>query len=435
MRLKPLVPLILKQCPGASTSVSGWVQSCRKMKNVAFIDINDGSSIQSLNVVTTPDKVAGIQTGACVKIDGKLVESSGKQKLELQAENISIYGNVGSDYPLQKKYHSSEFLRTLPHLRWKTRHNAQILRTRSWMLSRLSQFFDSRRMVQVNTPVLTSSDCEGAGEVFELSKGPEFFGKNAYLTVSSQLHLEAYVAALNRVWTLTPAFRAEASDTNRHLSEFWLVEAELAFIDREQLIGVCIDMIHSIIPSAEIAQGLLDAKRSDEERAELETRWDWLGRDWPVISYTEALDLVNAESDLRPLKWGENIPSLHEKFIAGEIMKAPTVITDYPLSLKPFYMSKSSETTADCFDILLPEIGEIVGGSMRESDYDTLLKNIKASGMSLESIEWYLDLRKHGSFPHGGYGLGLERMIMYACGLDNIRDAVGFVRHFKNLPC
>jgi len=441
--MRPLISAIRQTAAvGSRASVDGWVQSVRKMKNVAFADIGDGSSVHSLNVVfDRPEQAAELSTGACVQVDGQIVESPGKQKFELQADSVKVLGPAGPDYPLQKKYHSREFLRQLPHLRWKTRQAAQVLRYRSWAMAQLQQFFIKNDVCQVNSPIITSSDCEGAGEVFTIEKSQEFFGKPAYLSVSSQLHLEVFAASLSRVWNMTPAFRAEASDTNRHLSEFWIAEVELAFISKlEELTKFCEHMTQATVPADAMREELLVSKRDGETRAKLENRWNIVSKPWTTLTYTEAVDLLNKSGKVPPLVWGQQLPSEHEKFLASELVNGITVVTDYPESFKPFYMKASEhqepgKPTVACFDVLFPEIGEVVGGSMREDSYELLKRRMALKNMNSAGLEWYTDLRKFGSFPHGGYGLGFERLVMYLCGLDNVRDATGFVRGFGQLPC
>lgn len=408
------------------------------MKRVAFADLTDGSSPHALPVVLDPVTHPSLATGSCVEIQGRLQESIGRQNTELLADNVRVLGPAGSDYPLQKKYHSPEYLRQLPQLRWKGRQAQQVLRYRSWAMSQFTQFFNDENCIQVNSPVLTSSDCEGAGEVFRLSKSEEFFGKPVYLTVSSQLHLEVFAAALGRVWNATPAFRAEASDTNRHLSEFWMVEAELAFLDDlKDLWGFCERQVKSAVPRGQQAEDLLASKRTSEARDKLIARWEVLEKPWVVVGYQEACNLLEDAFEKGLVSSGPSggLGSEHEKFLAGSIMGAPTVVTDYPADQKPFYMLASGQDTVACFDVLLPEIGEIVGGSLRETDEFKLRQKLISLGMDVEALGWYLDLRRYGSFPHGGYGLGFERLVMYACGLDNIRDASGFSRGFGMCPC
>lgn len=424
--------------PGEAARAQGWVSSVRKMKKWAFADITDGSSVEPLSVILTPDQAAKLSTGACVDIRGQVKESpkGATQAVELHADSVKLLGEADSTYPLQKKYHSREFLRQFPQFRWKTRTAAQVLQYRSFAIKQLTDFFNENDVVQVNSPILTSSDCEGAGEVFGLEKSLDFFGKQAYLSVSSQLHLEVYCAALARVWNMTPAFRAEASDTNRHLSEFWMVEAELAFLDSlAELTGFCEQMVKATVPTGSIKHSLLASKRDQEARDRLEQRWETLAGKWTTMTYTDAVDFINAHgTKVSTAKWGDGLSSEQEKFLAGTL-GTPVVVTDYPTEIKPFYMKASSSQTVACFDLLIPDVGELVGGSMREDNYEKLLANLEKYDMNPESMSWYTDLRKYGSFPHGGYGLGFERLVMYTCGLDNIRDATGFIRGFGQLPC
>lgn len=436
--MHPRLKVLEQVGPGARAVANGWVESSRRMKRVAFADLTDGSSPRPLPVVLDPAKHPTLNTGACVEIEGTLKESIGKQKVELEAEKVKVVGPAGGDYPLQKKYHSPEYLRQLPQLRWKTRQAQQILRYRSWALTQFANFFNSEDCVQVNSPILTASDCEGAGEAFKIAGSEEFFGKPVYLTVSSQLHLEVFAAALGRVWNATPAFRAEASDTNRHLSEFWMIEAELAFVNNlKELWGFCERQVKSAVPRGRQAEDLLASKRTSEACNKLESRWRILEKPWAAVEYREACNLLEQAFDkgLVSNRPTDGLNSEHEKFLAGTIMNAPTVVTDYPSDQKPFYMLPSGPNTVACFDVLLPEIGEIVGGSLREHDELKLRQHMSTLGMDIAAMNWYLDLRKYGSFPHGGYGLGFERLVMYACGIDNIRDASGFSRGFGMCPC
>ncbi|CAN6625376.1 asparagine--tRNA ligase, mitochondrial [Trichomonascus vanleenenianus] len=434
---------------GETASVNGWVRSVRRLKNVAFADLADGTSSSSLMVVMPPELSKELSTGACVNITGTLKQSPGaNQHVELEASaasDIRVIGPASSEYPLQKKYHTPEFLRTIPQFRWKTQGFSAVLRYRSYALSRISSFFEGAEFTQVNSPLFTSSDCEGAGETFCVSSpnNPEFFGpKRANLTVSSQLHLEVYAAALSRVWNFTPAFRAEESDTNRHLSEFWMVEAEIAFPENglESVMSNAENMIRSAVPKGKAADDLLNSIRQKDKKELVESRWQALsGEAWPRITYTEAIEILEksaAKSKLRRLSWGDSLGSEHEKFLAGEYFKSPVFVTHYPTEQKPFYMQKSSDgKTVACFDLLVPGIGELIGGSMREGDYASLMAAMEATGMNVEDLSWYTDLRKYGSFPHGGYGLGFERLVCYVCGVENIRDAIGFPRHVGSCVC
>lgn len=423
-------------------TVNGWVRSVRRLKKIAFADIADGTSEKSLMVVMNPDESKDLTTGTCVEIMGNLKPSEGtKQALEMEAQSIKTLGPADSDYPLQKKYHSPEFLRTIPQFRWKSARNSSILRYRSYAQNAFSHFYTENHFTQVNSPIITSSDCEGAGEVFKVNSpnNAEFFKKaDSYLTVSSQLHLEVYAAALSRVWNMTPAFRAEESDTNRHLSEFWMVEAEMAFTKSlNDVMSIAEGMVRSSIPRKEMATDLLESIRDQERRDIVKKRWEMVDKkeEWPRVTYTEAIEIIQNSPLKKNIKWGDDLASEHEKYLAGEIYKGPVFVTDYPTSLKPFYMKKSSDSTVACFDLLVPEFGELIGGSLREDDYNQLIQNMEKSGMNLKDMEWYTDLRKYGSFPHGGFGMGFERWISYTCGIDNIRDSIGFPRWAGSCVC
>lgn len=418
--------------PNTRGAVRGWVQSLRRMKNVWFLDVNDGSSVDPVAVVAPPQPQP-VHTGAAVEATGRVVAGRGKQSVELQTDTLRVLGPATADFPLQKKYHSPEFLRQLPQFRWRTRHNAQLLRARSWALHELSSFFHDQGIFEVHAPLITSSDCEGAGEVFRLHT--DLFDTDAYLTVSTQLHLEVLAAALGNVYTITPAFRAERSDTNRHLAEFWLVEAELSFCSRENLLQLTEKLLRCLVPRDAVANELLNSKRDSADQVTMQRRWETLRGKWAQISYSDALSELNASKLAPPLVWGDVLTSEHEKALATHITRAPTFVTDYPLAQKPFYMSRSSESTADCFDLILPELGEVVGGSMRESDAGALAANISARKMNLEQLQWYVDLRRQGSAPHGGFGVGFDRLLMYMHNVANIRDVVTFPRYPGHLPC
>jgi asparaginyl-tRNA synthetase len=443
---------ILGTQDASPVTINGWIKSVQKLKNVAFLNISDGNCAQGVMAVLQPDQVTSdLTTGACVFVKGNLVSSQGKkQGLELQAESVKVTGTV-DEYPIQKKFHKQEFLRTLPALRWRTSVNSSTLRYRSFCMAQMTNFFAENDFVQTNPPLLTSSDCEGAGEVFKVAgggKGDKFFGdKPAYLTVSTQLHLEVLAAAVGRVWTFTPAFRAENSDTNRHLSEFWMAEAEISFIDDlEPLMDLAEGMVKSCLaPLMEegnkARNDLLDARRSAEQKEELLDRWDMANCDFPRLTYKQAIKILNLQHLKEPFAhrpdYEVGLRSEHEKWLATEYFISPVFVTDYPKEQKPFYMKQSphdSQTVA-CFDLLMPHIGEVIGGSVREDNYDTLLKNIETTGMDKSALEWYLELRKQGSTPHGGFGMGFERLISYATGIENIRDVTAFPRWVDNCSC
>lgn len=443
-----------------NVTINGWIKSVRKSKNIAFADISDGTVGTSLPVVMAPDLAKSLLTGACVEITGKVQPSQGKQDYEVLAENVRVLGPATKDYPLQKKFHTKEFLRSIPEYRWKTNTGSSVLRYRSSSIAKISNYFDNLDFTQVNSPLITASDCEGGGEVFQISggkEGPEFFGpgKTAYLSVSSQLHLEVFTGALSRVWNLTPAFRAEDSDTNRHLSEFWMIEAEIAFVEKlDQVMTVAENMIRSAVsPLLEEgnshAKDLLAVKRDEEGKSMLLDRWKMIAgssEPWKRISYTEAIEILQSlykdNEDIfggeKAPQWGDGLASAHEKYLAGEYFKGPVFITDYPASQKPFYMlgnQSDGGKTVSCFDLVVPHIGELIGGSMRESSYEKLVQYMKDRDMNPEDLKWYLKLREHGSFPHGGYGMGFERFVAFITGQDNIRDVIGFPRWAGSCIC
>lgn len=444
----------------SDVSVHGWVKSVRKSKNVGFADVSDGTTGTPVSVVMTPAEAKSLLTGACVEIQGKFKPSQGRQDFEVLAEKVIVKGPSTKEYPLQKKYHSQEFLRSIPEYRWKTNTGAATLRYRSKAISLISNYFENKDFTQVNSPIITSSDCEGGGEVFQISggkEGPEFFGANrpAYLTVSSQLHLEVFTGALSRVWNLAPAFRAEASDTNRHLSEFWMIEAEVAFVDElNQVMTVAEEMIRSAVAPLlksdnKFAKDLLALNQDEEAKKSLKGRWEMLAgstEPWARVTYTEVINILqglHADNKkvfggLAPPQWGDDLASVHEKYLAAEHFKGPVFVTDYPSTIKPFYMLSNSSDggkTVSCFDLIVPQIGELIGGSMRESSYEKLASSMTQRGMDLDDLKWYLKLRENGSFPHGGYGMGFERFIAFITGQENIRDVVGFPRWAGSCVC
>lgn len=364
-------------------------------------------------------------------------------------------------YPLQKKYQTPEFLRTLLHLRPRIPANANLLHLRSNIISTLTAFFVERSFIQCHTPIITPSDCEGAGEVFTITRPENFFGAPKYLTVSSQLYLEALTAAIPKVWTLSPAFRAEKSDTPRHLSEFYMLEVEIAFIDTlDPLVALIEDMVKTLIRSistSRLGKETLFAVGDEGKARELEERWEGLlERPWSRITYTEAISRLSSAVEqgevqfISPPVWGATLQAEHERFLAQTVFNGPVFVTDYPKSLKPFYMLPSAGTaptpgggeTVACFDLLVPAVGELIGGSLREHRYDELLAEMQKRGMAVgdggedeESLRWYLELRKWGSIKHGGFGLGFDRLVCYLAGVENIREAVAFPRWVGRCDC
>lgn len=447
----------------------GHIKSVRSFKKLTFVDISDGSSHHSLNVVM--DNVAGSSNeetqftiGQSVEVNGQWVESKGTQANEIRIlkkdprHSIKILGSVPSNYPIQKKLLTLQFLRTHPTLRHRTSTLASVLRFRSRVEQELATFFQKNGCIKVSPPLITSSDCEGAGEQFKIEslhkQKDQFFDKSVYLSVSGQLHLEVLALSLNRVWCLSPCFRAEDSNTSRHLSEFWMLEAELSYVTEiAQLTDFVENMIRSVVLSSkdlEIETGLyidlFHSKYSKEDRHKLTTRWDsLLQKDkWPSITYQGALGIINKHKHkgTSVLTWGDDILTEDEKWLAGSHFNSPVFVTDYPKSQKPFYMPNldpeiydPAKPTVACFDLLIPEIGELVGGSLREHDYDKLVYEMKTRNMDIECMEWYLSTRLNGSVPHGGFGLGFERLISYLSGLDNIKDISAFPRAPELCQC
>ncbi|QPG75936.1 hypothetical protein FOA43_003322 [Brettanomyces nanus] len=452
-------------CANSPISLKGWVSGTRISKNVAFVDMVDGTTYEDVKCVVRPPYLLpnAVKVGTSIKIDNGLwVEGRGKQKYEVQVtenSSIGVIGEVEELFPLLKKQHTEKFLRTIPQYRWRKPEEAAILRFRSNVETALVNFFDQHSFTKTHPPIMTSSDCEGAGELFTVEAASNasldkcFFGKEAYLTVSTQLHLEVLCAALNRVWTLTPCFRAEESDTNRHLSEFWMLEAEMAFTSRvDQLTDFSELMIKSVISKLfsdfyGMGSNLLKTA-SKEQGASMLKRWEMLlGQEkWASITYTDAIKILRTayENDdsvfqYEP-KWGDSLKSEHEKWIAGEYFKNPVFVTDYPVEEKAFYMKineggNTPAPTVACYDLLVPDIGELIGGSLREEEYGKLCTEIERRKLNLEPLKWYLAQRKNGTFPHGGFGMGFERLLQYLSCKDNIKDVIAFPRTVNNCLC
>ncbi|CAG8585159.1 1202_t:CDS:2 [Acaulospora morrowiae] len=426
--------------------VHGWIRSIRTQKNVSFANVNDGSSLKGLQVVLTNDEAKKLTTGACVKMRGILAKSPGDgQSKELQAHYVEILGECDSTYPLQKKYHSMEFLRDNSHLRPRSNTFGAIVRIRNTAVLGFQNFFQKNEFFQIHTPIITSSDCEGGGEVFKISanrpkettenftRKEDFFEMPVYLTVSGQLHAEMLACAMSRVFTFGPVFRAEGSLTSRHLAEFWMLEAEIACLFKlEELLYFterCIrETTRYILDGCTQDIEFFDQRMNKELIARLENTTN---NPFSCLSYSEAIDILskaNQKFEHTP-KYGCSLYSEHEKYLATDYCRGPVFITDYPREIKPFYMRVNSDgETAACTDLLVPDIGELVGGSLREERYDILEQNLKESNMIQENYQWYLDLRKYGTVPHGGFGVGFERYLQYLTGVENIRDVIPFPR-------
>ena len=444
--------------------VHGHIKSVRQSKNVGFIDLSDGSDYRTLNVVVQDPQLmlssTHLKVGQSIAVEGEWVESKGTQDYELVLSpinpnhNLQIIGQVPDTYPIQKKVNTMQHLRNFPTLRHRTSTLASILRFRSFLEGEFIRFFNDNQCVKVTPPIITGSDCEGAGEQFKVDRitkddpAFKFFGKDTYLTVSTQLHLEILAMSLNRVWTLTPCFRAEDSNTNRHLSEFWMLEAELCYVDDvKQLTTFTENMIRYVTQSLKRnSADILGSRYKRDDIAVMTNRWDTIlsEKEWPSITYTEAIDIINRvmlKGRLKGrLQWGDSIQTPHEKWLAGTHFQSPVFITDYPADVKPFYMPKSKEfnpekPTVACYDLILPDIGELVGGSLREHKYDSLVEEMKARNMNINDMEWYLSLRENGTVPHGGFGMGFERLVAYLACMDNIKDVIPFPRVPDDCKC
>ncbi|MBM3191131.1 MAG: asparagine--tRNA ligase [Chlamydiae bacterium] len=444
---------------GKTLTVYGWIRSARHQKNFSFLAINDGSCLSNFQIViddTFPgyaSLIDSLSTGASIEATGTLVASQGsEQALEMKATSLKLLGASPSDYPLQKKRHSFEYLRTIAHLRPRTNTQGAVARVRNALAFASHQFFQENNFVYVQTPIITAADCEGAGELFQVTTLPmdklpkgdtgaidfsqDFFGKPAFLTVSGQLNGEAYACALSKIYTFGPTFRAENSNTSRHLAEFWMIEPEVAFANLQDIMNLAEEYIKYTLRYAlkHCTEDLAFFNAFIEEG--LLARLDnVLSSPFARITYTEAIEvLLKAPKKFTyPLSWGVDLQSEHERYLAEEHFKKPVIVTNYPEKLKAFYMKTNDDgKTVAAMDILVPRIGEIIGGSQREDRLDVLEKKILAKGMPLEPYSWYLDLRRYGSVPHAGFGLGFERLVQFVTGIENIRDAIAFPRvpHF-----
>ncbi|MBF2021986.1 MAG: asparagine--tRNA ligase [Hydrococcus sp. C42_A2020_068] len=442
--------------PDESVTIQGWVRTKRELKGFAFIEVNDGSSMANLQVILNPDvpnyeeSLKKLNTGASVEVSGILVPSPGKgQRIELETSSIKIYGESEPEtYPLQKKRHSFEFLRTIGHLRSRTNTMGAVMRVRNACSRAIHQFFQERGFLWVHTPIITASDCEGAGELFtvtslnlndlprtdkqEIDFAQDFFGRRAYLTVSGQLEAEVMAMAFQKVYTFGPTFRAENSNTSRHLAEFWMVEPEMAFCDLKGDRELAEAFLKYIFKS--VLDNCLEDMEFFNQRIDntvLATADNIINNEFACITYTEAVKLLE-KSDRQfeyPVEWGVDLQSEHERYLAEELFKKPVIVTDYPTSIKAFYMRLNDDgKTVAAMDVLVPKVGEIIGGSQREERLDVLEKRIKELGMPEKDLWWYLDLRRFGTVPHAGFGLGFERVIQFMTGMGNIRDVIPFPR-------
>ncbi len=439
-------------------NVKGWVRTKRGNKNVAFIALNDGSTINNIQVVVDlanfdEDLLRRITTGACVSVDGLLVASQGAgQSVEIQAQNIVLYGEADPNtYPLQKKGHSMEFLREIGHLRPRTNTFGAVLRMRHHMAYAIHTFFHERGFFYFHTPLITASDCEGAGEMFQVTtldmKNPprledgsidysqDFFGKQTALTVSGQLEGELGATALGKIYTFGPTFRAENSNTPRHLAEFWMIEPEMAFYDiddlttlEEEFIKYCVRWaLDNCADDLQFLNNMIDKGLIERLKSVVDT-------DFVRLPYTEGIRILeeaikNGHKFEFPVYWGADLASEHERYLVEEHFKKPVIMIDYPKEIKAFYMKQNDDgKTVQGTDVLFPQIGEIIGGSVREESYDKLLASINEREIPMKDMWWYLDTRRYGTCPHAGFGLGFERLMLFVTGMANIRDVIPFPR-------
>jgi asparaginyl-tRNA synthetase len=453
---KRIAEILRSAQPDDSITVKGWVRTKRELKGFSFIEVNDGSSMASLQVVINEDVpnyqelIKKANTGASVEFDGVIVASQGKgQRIEVKAKSITVYGEADPEtYPLQKKRHSFEFLRTIGHLRSRTNSFGAVFRVRNACATAIHEFFQQRGFMWVHTPIITGSDCEGAGEMFhvtnfDLNKIPrtkdntidysqDFFAKPTYLTVSGQLEAEVMAMAFSNVYTFGPTFRAENSNTSRHLAEFWMVEPEMAFCDLKEDMDLAEAFLKYIFNYVmEKCPEDMEFFNQRIDNTVLATAENIINNQFERITYTEAVKLLEkADTEFEyPVSWGTDLQSEHERYLCEQLFKKPTIITNYPAHIKAFYMRlDEDEKTVSAMDIVAPKIGEIIGGSQREERLDVLQKRILAQGMKEEDLAWYLDLRRFGTVPHAGFGLGFERVVQFMTGMGNIRDVIPFPR-------
>ncbi len=456
MRRKHSVREILAMDPAEQEiRVYGWVKTKRDSKNVCFFEVSDGSSFRNLQVIVDKSKddfsgtIDRISTGASISVKGRITASPGKnQSVELQADILEVIGEAPPEtFPLQKKRHSFEFLREIAHLRPRTNTFGAVARVRNELSYAVHRFYQDRGFVYVHTPIISASDCEGAGEMFQVTTLPlgnipmengqvnysrDFFGKRANLTVSGQLEAEIYATALTDVYTFGPTFRAENSNTTRHLAEFWMIEPEMAFCDIAGDMETAEEFLKYIL--SEVLRNCpedMNFFNSWIEKGIIDSLTRVIESPFTHMTYTDAVNTLqkSGQNFEYPVSWGADLQSEHERFLTETVCKGPVIVTDYPKEIKAFYMKlNDDEKTVAAMDVLVPRLGEIIGGSERESRHDVLLQKINALDLNPEDYWWYLDLRKYGTVPHAGFGLGFERLIQYVTGMQNIRDVIPFPR-------
>ncbi len=446
---------------GSVINVKGWVRTHRSSKSVDFIALNDGSTIKNVQIVVDPTKIDAevlreITTGACISVNGELVQSLGSgQSVELQCKELEVYGTCGNDYPMQKKGQSFEYMRQYAHLRLRTNTFGAIMRIRHNMAIAIHQYFHDHGFFYFHTPLITASDCEGAGQMFQvttknlydLKKDDEgkitydddFFGKQTSLTVSGQLEGELGATALGAIYTFGPTFRAENSNTPRHLAEFWMIEPEMAFYDLDELMDLEEDFIkHCVKWALDNCKDDIEFLNKMVDKGLIERLEGVLKESFVRLPYTEGIKILeeaikNGHKFEFPVSWGDDLASEHERYLVEQHFKKPVIMTGYPKEIKAFYMKlDEGGKTVQGTDVLFPQIGEIIGGSVREESYDKLMKEIKERDIPMKDMWWYLDTRRYGSCPHAGFGLGFERLILFVTGMQNIRDVIPFPRTPKN---
>ncbi len=439
-------------------TVAGWVRSIRASSNFGFMVINDGTHFGTLQIVMDAEiegykELSKLNVGSAVIAKGKLVATpDAKQDFELQAVNIDVEGESAADYPLQKKRHGFEFLRTIEHLRARTNTFSAVFRVRSLTAFAIHQFFNEKGFVNIHTPIITGSDCEGAGEMFRVTTmdpnsipkteegdvdySKDFFSSETSLTVSGQLNAETYAMAFRNVYTFGPTFRAENSNTPRHAAEFWMIEPEMAFADLVDDMDIAEEMIKYIINYVrEHATEEMEFFNKFVDKGLLERLDNVVNNDFQRITYTEAIEILRKYNDEfeYPVEWGSDLQTEHERYLTEKKFKKPVFVTDYPKDIKAFYMKlNDDDKTVAAMDLLVPGVGEIIGGSQREDDLPTMKNRMAEMGLNEEDYWWYMDLRKYGGCRHAGFGLGFERMIMYMTGMSNIRDVISFPRTVNN---
>ncbi len=434
-----------------AVSVQGWVKTNRNNGTIGFIELNDGSAFKSIQIVYEKSEVSNfaaldkVRTGVSLEVSGTLVLTPGNQQpFELRAKSITVVGDVTDEYPLQKKRHTPEFLREISHLRPRTNTNLALFRLRSELSFAIHEYFHKNNFVYVHTPIITANDAEGAGNVFDViteGKNPNaFFGKKASLTVSGQLHVEPFALTFGKVYTFGPTFRAEESNTTRHAAEFWMIEPEMAFTDLKGNMAVIEETIkHSVKHVLVNCSDEIDFFTKFYE-ASLRSRLEaLLASNFAHLTYTEAIEILlkaqqnGVKFSFNDIKWGMDLASEHERYLCETHINGPVFVTDYPKEIKSFYMRLNDDgKTVAAVDLLVPGVGELVGGSQREDRYDFLAKKMKEQGIE-QDLEWYLDLRKYGGTPHAGFGIGFDRLLMYVTGIVNIRDVQPYARTYGSI--